>query len=177
MSVFIYFCSKQVFNQFNTIKEQENISGHGTTSDKNLTAFYPLENTEKIINPKNLYQLKNKFGFTSLIMVDHIEDKKGIVHVSDHINRTGKSFLRGKTPFKDFPTFPDISNIYIKKNGKTLMSVGEKNTLNINTQENVILSSWIAPISSVWSYVNVQIVGIGVGEEVRSLELLTSFIK
>lgn len=177
MSVFIYFCSKQVFNQFNTIKEQENISGHGTTNDKNLTAFYPLENTEKIINPKNLYQLKNKFGLTSLIMVDHIEDKKGIVHVSDHINRTGKSFLRGKTPFKDFPTFPDISNIYIKKNGKTLMSVGEKNTLNINTQENVILSSWIAPISSVWSYVNVQIVGIGVGEEVRSLELLTSFIK
>ena len=57
------------------------------------------------------------------------------------------------------------------------MSVGEKNTLNINTQENVILSSWIAPISSVWSYVNVQIVGIGVGEEVQSLELLTSFIK
>ena len=177
MSVFIYFCSKQVFNQFNIIKDQENISGHGTTSDNNLTAFYPLENTEKIINPKNLYQLKNKFGFTSLIMVDHIEDKKGIVHVSDHINRTGKSFLRGKTPFKDFPTFPDISNIYTKKNGKTLMSVGEKNTLNINTEENVILSSWIAPISSVWSYVNVQIVGIGVGEEVRSLELLTSFIK
>jgi len=53
MSVFIYFCSKQVFNQFNTIKDQENISGHGTTSDNNLTAFYPLENTEKIINPKN----------------------------------------------------------------------------------------------------------------------------
>jgi len=177
MSVFIYFCSKQVFNQFTTNKEQANISGHGKTTDKNLTAFYPLENTEKIINPKNLYQLKNKFGFTSLIMVDHIQDKKGIVHVSDHINRTGKSFLRGKTPFKDFPTFPDISNIYIKKNGKTLMSLGEKNILNINTQENVILSSWIAPISSVWSYVNVRIVGIGVGEEVRSIESLTSFIK
>ena len=177
MSVFIYFCSKQVFNQFNTIKAQEKISGHGTISGNNLIAFYPLKNTEKIINPKNFYQLKNKFGFTSLIMVDHIEDKKGIVHVSDHINRTGKSFLRGKTPFKDFPTFPDISNIYIKKNGKTLMSVGEKNTLNINTEENVILSSWIAPISSVWSYVNVQIVGIGVGEEVRSLGSITSFIK
>ena len=177
MSVFIYFCSKQVFNQFTTNKKQANIFGHGKTTYKNLTAFYPLENTEKIINPKNLYQLKNKFGFTSIIMVDHILDKKGIVHVSDHINRTGKSFLRGKTPFKDFPTFPDISNIYIKKNGKTLMSLGEKNILNINTQENVILSSWIAPISSVWSYVNVQIFGIGVGEEVRSIESLTSFIK
>ena len=66
---------------------------------------------------------------------------------------------------------------YIKKNGKTLMSVGEKNTLNINTQENVILSFWIAPISSVWSYVNVPIVGIGVGDEVRSIESLTGFIK
>ena len=177
MSVFIYFCSKQIFNQFTTNKKQVNIFGHGKAIDKNLTTFYPLENTEKIINPKNLYQLKKKFGLTSLIIVDHIPDKKRIVHVSDHINRTGKSFLRGKTPFKDFPTFPDISNIYIKKNGKTLMSLGEKNTLNINTQENVILSSWIAPISSVWSYVNVQIVGIGVGEEVRSIESLISFIK
>ena len=177
MSVFIYFCSKQLFNQFTTNKEQVNISGHGKTSVKNLTSFYPLENTEKTINPKNLYELKNKFGFTSLVVVDRIQDKKGIFSVSDHINRTGISFLRGKTPYKDFPTFPDISNIYIKKNGKTLMSVGEKNTLNINTQENVILSSWIAPISSVWSYVNVPVVGIGVGDEVRSIESLTSFIK
>ena len=177
MSFFIYFCSKQLFNQFTTNKEQVNISGHGKTSDKNLTAFYPLENTEKTINPKNFYQLKNKFGFTSLVVVDRIQDKKGIVSVSDHINRTGISFLRGKTPYKDFPTFPDISSVYIKKNGKTLMSVGEKNTLNINTQENVILSSWIAPISSVWSYVNVPVVGIGVGDEVRSIESLTGFIK
>jgi hypothetical protein len=108
-------------------------------------------------------------------VIDRIYREEGIVHVSDHINRTGESFLRGKTPFKNLPTFPDISNIYNKEKGKTLMSLGEKNTLIFNTQENVILSSWIAAISPVWDYINVQITGIGVGEEISSIKNIINF--
>jgi len=113
----------------------------------------------------------------SLVVVDRIDSKLSIVSVSDHINRTGKSFLRGKTPFRDLPTFPDISNIYIKNNGKTLMSVGEKNILNINRPENVILSSWIAAISPVWYYVGVKIAGLGVSENLSSVNEITKFLK
>ena len=57
------------------------------------------------------------------------------------------------------------------------MSVGEKNTLNINTQENVILSSWIAAISPVWHYVGVKIVGLGVTKNISSIKKIIKFIK
>ena len=64
-----------------------------------------------------------------------------------------------------------------KEKGKTLMSLGEKNTLIFNTQENVILSSWIAAISPVWDYINVQITGIGVGGEISSIKNIINFIE
>ena len=173
----LYFCSQEIFNQFIFNKKHSTLFGHKIIDENNFFIFYPEKNTKEIINPENYYHLKSKFNLTTLIVIDRIYRKQGIVNISDHINRTGESFLRGKTPFKNLPTFPDISNIYNKKNGKTLMSIGEKNTLIINAQENVILSSWIAAISPVWDYINVKIAGIGVGEEIPSISNIINFIK
>jgi hypothetical protein len=97
--------------------------------------------------------------------------------VDDHINRTGLSYLRGKTPFKNLATFPDISNIYNKKNGKILMSVGNKNSFNINLEKNVILSSWIAAISPVWHYVGVNVIGLGVSKNLKHVKKLNKFLE
>ena len=177
MSNYLYFCSQEILNRFNIRKKHSKLFGHKIIEQDNCFILCPEKNTKEIINPENYHCLKNKFNLTTLIVIDRIYREEGIVNVSDHINRTGESFLRGKTPFKNFPTFPDISNIYSKEKGKTLMSLGENNTLIFNTQENVILSSWIAAISPVWDYINVQITGIGVGEEISSINNIIDFTK
>ena len=177
MSEYIYFCSKKIFKQFNLIPESLSFHNHAVVKKDNFSFIYPEDNSSNTINPKNYYSIKKQLGFSRLIIVDQTYHKINIVNVADHINRTGKSYLRGKTPFKKLPTFPDISNIYHEENGKTLMSVGEKNTLNINTQENVILSSWIAAISPVWHYVGVKIVGLGVTKNISSINKIIKFIK
>ena len=177
MSEYIYFCSKKIFKQFNLIPEALSLYNHIVVKKDNIFCIYPKDNSSKTINPKNYYSIKKELGLTRLIVLDQIHYKTNIVNVADHINRTGKSYLRGKTPFKKLPTFPDISNVYKKENGKILMSVGEKNTLNINTQGNVILSSWIAAISPVWYYVGVKIVGVGVTKNLSSINKIIKFIK
>jgi len=174
---YIYFCSKKVFKQFDLGLKHPSLYDHFIVTKDKFSYIYPKDHSPNIINPQNFFKIKQELGFNRLIVIDKIHSKKDVVRVADHINRTGKSFLRGKTPFKDFPTFPDISNMYNKVNGETLMSVGEKNTLNINTKENVILSSWIAAISPVWNYINVKIIGIGIGEEISSIKAIAGFIK
>ena len=177
MNSYIYFCSHKIFKQFNIEGEALAVHSHIIIKKESLFYIYPKDITSHTINPENFYNIKNELNFMSLVIVDHIDSKLNIVSVSDHINRTGKSFLRGKTPFRDLPTFPDISNIYIKNNGKTLMSVGEKNTLSINRPENVILSSWIAAISPVWYYVGVKIAGLGVSKNLSSVNEITKYLK
>ena len=107
-----------------------------------------------------------------LLLVDRIYDDLGIVDVVDHINRTGQSFLRGKTPHGELPTFPDVSTIYNNNEGKILVSVGKKKPININTLENVILSEWIALIAPVWHYVGVNIKGVGIDKNINSINQL-----
>ena len=150
MKTCFYCCSYKIFQQLNIDGQALNFYNHKGIKKENSIYLYPEENSPQTINPENLFMLKKEIQITDLVVVDRIYSNVDIVGVVDHINRTGINYLRGKTPFKNLPTFPDISNIYNTENGKTLMSVGDENYFNINLEKNVILSSWIAAISPVW---------------------------
>ena len=177
MNRHIYFCSEKFFKQFNLGPTHSNLYNHVVVKKDKFSYIYPKDKFSKTINPKSFYNIKTELGFTQIVIVDKIYSTSNIVNVSDHINRTGVSYLRGKTPFKNCPTFPDISNIYSKRNGKVLMSIGDKNSLNINTKENVILSSWIAAISPVWHYVGTQVIGLGINKNLSSINEIIEYIK
>ena len=177
MKTCFYCCSYKIFQQLNIDGQALNFYNHKGIKKENSVYLYPEENSPQTINPENLFMLKKEIQITDLVVVDRIYSNVDIVSVVDHINRTGINYLRGKTPFKNLPTFPDISNIYNTENGKTLMSVGDENYFNINLEKNVILSSWIAAISPVWHYVGVKITGLGVSKNLKSVKKINEFIK
>ena len=52
------------------------------------------------------------------------------------------------------------------------MSIGDKNPPKIIPGKDVILSEWMAPISTIWHYLGVNVFGIGVNNNTCSLDVL-----
>ena len=177
MKTCFYFCSYRIFQPLNIDGKPLYFYNHKGIKKENSIYLFPEENSPKTINPENFFNIKKEVQLTDLVVIDRIYSKADLINVDDHINRTGLSYLRGKTPYKNLPTFPDISNIYKKKNGKILMSVGNKNSFNINLEKNVILSSWIAAISPVWHYVGVKGTGLGISKNLKHVKKITKFLK
>ena len=171
MKYCIYFCSKNIASQVGVSSEYI-LYNHGIYNHKKHVYIFPLANNNTTINPEVFTKIKNELNLKDLLLVDRIYDELGIVNVVDHINRTGQNFLRGKTPYEELPTFPDVSTIYNNNEGKILVSVGKKKPININTLENVILSEWIALIAPVWHYLGVNIKGVGVDRNINSINQL-----
>ena len=151
-----YFCSKKVFEQFE-LEPNKQEHQHGSVIIDGNAFIYPHTTTEQSINPLNLNSIKLSLSIEKVILVDRIFGQEEMTKTKDHINRTGVSFLRGNTPFKELPTFPDVSNIYRTEKGKVFMSIGDKNPLKIIPGKDVILSEWMAPISTVWHYLGVNV--------------------
>tara|TARA_B100001250_G_scaffold59482_1_gene46339 strand:- start:525 stop:1043 length:519 start_codon:yes stop_codon:yes gene_type:complete len=168
----LYLCSNNIASQLGVDSEYI-LHNHGIHNHKKRVYIFPLDNTNTTINPDVFSKIKNELNLIDLLLVDRIYNELGIVNVLDHINRTGQSFLRGKTPHGELPTFPDVSKIYNNNEGKIFASVGEKKPININTIENVILSEWIALIAPVWHYIGVNIKGVGVDKNINSINSLT----
>ena len=166
-----YFCSKKVFEQFE-LEPNKQEHQHGSVIIDGNAFIYPHTTTEQSINPLNLNSIKLSLSIEKVILVDRIFGQEEMTKTKDHINRTGVSFLRGNTPFKELPTFPDVSNIYRTEKGKVFMSIGDKNPLKIIPGKDVILSEWMAPISTVWHYLGVNVFGVGVNNNTCSLDVL-----
>ena len=177
MKTCFYCCSYKIFQQLDIDGELLNLYNHKGLKKESSIYLFPKESSSTTINPENFFNIKKEIQLSDIMVIDRIYSKDDVVYVDDHINRTGLSYLRGKTPFKNLPTFPDISNIYKKKNGKILMSVGNKNSFNINLEKNVILSSWIAAISPVWHYVGVNVIGLGISKNLKHVKKITKFLK
>jgi hypothetical protein len=82
----------------------------------------------------------------------------------DHINKSGFNFLFNKTPYKTFPTFPDMSRIYNPLNNLeqvVVQTLGIK-SFSKKTKTEGVFSEMIGLVSPVWHYVNVQVFGKGV---------------
>jgi len=98
---------------------KEKTFGHYIKRGSKRTDINPTCFNKKNISLKNLDQLKKKLNIERIYMFDRILGLNKNILIADHINRSGISFLRGETPYKKKPMFPDLSKIYIcdKKEG------------------------------------------------------------
>ena len=129
------------------------------------TYIKPIQFTNKSISPEQMLGLKEKYQIKKIIMFDRVGGTKNNVLITDHINRSGVSFLRGKTPHKKFPMFPDMSNVYTqdKKNkSQTVQTLGPKNYKKTPEEAGVVFSESAAITATVWRYVGVGVRCYGV---------------
>jgi len=144
-----------------SLKKERIIGEHYIIKYKNHTIVVPIEINFKLFNPYNFNLLKQNIREKHMIIVDKIKTKKPIVHIIDHINKSGFNPLVGKTPFNDKPKFPDISNIYNRTNYSIdqVIAICIGKELTDEFLENT--SEFIAIISIVASYVGWKITALG----------------
>ena len=165
----IYFCNKKIAKQIK-VSGTNNSKSHYIYINKNQTTYWPRQVTKENISPDTFFELTQKHKIKELTIVDRVKVNKEKIFINEHINRTGESFLVGNTPHENKPTFPDASVVYSNTSGTTVASYG-KSYNNINNKNNKhIISEWIAPISIVWNYMGVKIVGVGVSKLLEKME-------
>ena len=162
-----------IFNYFNmgftlfgvNNNKKETKLDHFIYETKLAVLICPKNFTENSINPDVFYRLKKLYNIKTINMFDRIKGVNKDIIITDHINRSGLSFLVGKTPYKSKPMFPDISKIYIKekKDLKNVVhTIGPQNYQKPLTEKGVIFSESIAPVSTVWHYVGVRVRAHGI---------------
>mgnify|MGYP004387005185 CR=1 FL=1 len=97
-------------------------------------------------------------------MFDRISGLNKNILITDHINRSGVSFLRGETPYNKRPMFPDLSKIYIcdKKPRVVVQTLGPKRFKKPPNELGVVFSESAAITATVWRYVGVGVKCYGV---------------
>ena len=165
----VYFCSEEIAKQLK-VRRTKSSKSHHMCINENQTIYWPKRVTEKDINPTNFLELKKKYKIKELTIVDRVKIINEKTCISAHINRTGESFLIGKTPHENKPTFPDASLVYRNKKGRTVVSYGKSYNDISHKDKKHIISEWIAPISIVWGYVGVKIVGVGISKLLEKME-------
>ena len=111
--------------------------------------------------------LKERYNIEVIRMFDRVIGTEKNVVITDHINRSGLSFLAGNTPYQNFPMFPNMSNIYIKKEkdvGKCVHTIGPDEFKKAPQEKGVIFSESAAIIATLWHYVGVRIRCLGISE-------------
>ena len=133
--------------------------GHTVYDQGNSKMIVPKEFSGASINPKNFMGLKKKFNIESITILDRLKPDSGPVCVLDHVNQSGYNFLMGQTPTLEFPTFPDMSNIYNQiKNleGVVVYTVGPDLFSGVGPSP-FIASELVGLISPVWHYIGVRV--------------------
>ena len=160
MKTAVYLCSKAIAEQFN-ISGKDSVSGHEIAKKEQENFLWSKDFSNQNISPDTFLALKNFFKMDKIILIDRVKSSGEIMRISDHNNRSGENFLRGKTPHEDRPTFPDASNIYNEKRGRKVVTVGPKRFERENRKNLAVVSEAIAPIAVLWHYVGVKPLGIG----------------
>ena len=165
----IYFCNKEIAKQLR-VSGTNSSKSHYIYTNKKQTIYWPRQVTKENINPDTFLELKQKHKIKELTIIDRVKINNKKTAINEHINRTGESFLIGKTPHENKPTFPEASLVYSNKKGRTVVSYGKSYNAISHKDKKHIISEWIAPISIVWGYVGVKIVGIGVSKLLEKME-------
>ena len=63
-----------------------------------------------------------------------------------------------------------MSDVYKNIKGKVFVSYGKNFKRAKEPNNKYVGSEWIAPIATVWSYVGVEIAGLGIGEDTNGIE-------
>ena len=163
----VYLCGKEAATQL-CLTPQKFRLGHKQSTKDGIRFFWPEQFHETSISPQTFINLKKEIKTKKILIIDRVFASNKFIIISDHINRSGKNFLRKKTPHIDGPTFPDISQIYSNKNRETVTTIGpDKFEKDILFGTNVV-SEKIAPISIVWNYVGMKIQAIGLGDKIKN---------
>ena len=127
----------------------------------------PIGFSKKNTSPKNLHHLKKDLNIEQIYMFDRIAGLNKNIFITDHINRSGVSFLRGKTPYKNLPMFPDMSKTYSsykKKPGVVVHTLGPKNFKKPPSEKGVVFSESAAIFATLWRYIGVEVMCFGIGQ-------------
>lgn len=169
----VYITGPQLLKQLGT-KPDKNPSHHSAAKLGDINVLTPNEITLAAINPKNLIYLKEKHNISKITVLDRAKISKHKIKAGDQINRTGISFLRGKTPYKNLPTFPDNRKALMGTSSQAQISIGTSRFEEIDKEVDTCYFEWMAPITTAWHYIGVKVQGIGVGPEEKHLEKIIS---
>ena len=150
----------------NNVFDRE-VFGHFAMRETNSLFITPAQFTKKHISPKHILGLKDKYKIENIIMFDRVVGIKKNTLITDHINRSGISFIRGKTPHKKLPMFPDMSDVYIedtKNKRQTVQTLGPKNFKAPPNEAGVVFSEASAITATLWHYVGVGVRCYGIVE-------------
>ena len=146
---------------------KEEAFGHHIKIGSRRTVVVPNQISKKNLSLKNLEQLKKKLNIKKIYILDRISGLNKNILITDHINRSGISFLRGETPYNKRPMFPDLTKIYIgdKKNqGFVVQTLGPKRFKNPPIEPGAVFSESAALVATLWHYIGAEVICFGIGK-------------
>ena len=165
MKVFYFNASPKDFGIKTDFKEKT--FGHQIKKGSKRVVVSPNQISKKNLSLKNLNELKKNLNINKIYILDRISGLNKNILITDHINRSGISFLLGETPYNKRPMFPDLSKIYIgdKKNqGFVVQTLGPKRFKKPPIEPGVVFSESAAIIATLWHYIGVEVVCFGIGK-------------
>ncbi len=165
---FLYLTTQALAKQLNVVTGKE-IQNHYVTTINKFQVLTPIYTSRKAINPQTFSSLKSDLSISSITILDRVKNTKKNIKAGEQINRSGTTFLRGETPFENHPTFPDISQALKGTPEKQQTTVGGERFVRVKSKPSLDYFEWMAPISTVWHYIEVETFGIGIGSEETSI--------
>ena len=156
---------------------KEKIFGHRIKRGSKTIIVNPTRFSKKNISLKNLDQLKKNLNIERIYILDRISGLNENILIADHINRSGISFLRGETPYKKRPMFPDLSKVYTydkKKPRVVVQTLGPKCFKKPPNEPSVVFSESAAIFTTLWHYIGVEVLCFGIGQPNQTRSFLES---
>jgi hypothetical protein len=145
-------------------KEVERLGSHLICTYNNRKVVFPEKLDQEHVNPKAIADLYTFFGTDEIILIDRLRGTDKKVTIIDHVNRSGTTFLRGKTPLGNRPMFPDVSRIYkpVEKLAQVTVHTLGPNRFNAPPDdEGIIWSETAGQISPLLNYIGYAVYAVG----------------
>ena len=146
---------------------KEKTFGHQVKRGSRRVVVSPNQISKKNLSLKNLEELKKKLNIKKIYILDRISGLNKNILITDHINRSGISFIRGETPYNKRPMFPDLSKIYKgdkKTQGFVVQTLGPKRFKKPPIEPGAVFSESAAIVATLWHYIGVEIICFGIGK-------------
>ncbi len=175
----VYLCSNK---EIRFLKEARiyQLAGHNIVNYGEKKIIWPKKLDSNHVSPENFLVLKERIKIENILIVDRLKGVEKLVSIVGHINRSGMSFLRGKTPMKNAEQFPDMSNIYSKINGMpfaVVHTLGQERFSKPPKNESCIWSEASGLISGVAHYVGMNVFGVGTESDSQRKQLIEKILK
>ena len=161
----VYYYNNQL-SKFNIDQKLDlKFFNHNIGIKDNDVFIVPNQLNEISISPTEFLGLKNKYLIKTVNMYDRAFGIKEKSLITDHINRSGVFYLKGNTPLKQRPMFPDMSYVYEKApplKSIIVQTLGYNRFKNVKLEEQVFFSEAAAIIATIWHYVDVRVRGFAI---------------